>query len=135
MESFGCADLIIDYTKDQWDHVDALKGIGAVFDDVGEKLALERAKTILKEQGSFITIVSHQYGFDPSAYPPLKFASSFIFDNDATVQDKLAELIEEEKMKIVVEKTFPFTQEGVTDMIASQQTGKNKGKSIIEIAA
>lgn len=133
VESVGAADLIIDYNKDKWEEMEEIKGIDAIFDSVGEKEALERAKLTLRSDGYFVTIVSHDIGFDAAAHAPLKHAASMVLSNDAEVQDKLMTMLAAGDLKVSVEKTFPFTTEGVLEMVETQKAGKSKGKNVLKM--
>lgn len=128
----GKPDLIIDYTSEKWDEMPELKGVDAIFDAIGETDGFARAKSVVKEGGSFLSIVSFDPGFDPTAHQPrFKWAAMYALSNDSSQQDELVRLLADGKLKLDVEETFPFTSEGVQAAFAKQKGGKSKGKNVI----
>uniref|UniRef100_A0A6U0K0N9 Enoyl reductase (ER) domain-containing protein n=1 Tax=Minutocellus polymorphus TaxID=265543 RepID=A0A6U0K0N9_9STRA len=132
-------DLIINYRESDWsDHPDLI-GIDAVFDAVGEdgafgKISAEGSK-VVKEGGQFVSIASFDAGFDPAAHKPrFGFASFFCLYNSAMVQDKLAVELESGKLKVSLDKTFPFSKEGAVEMMKYIESGKGRGKNVMTIA-
>jgi len=125
-------DLIVDYTSQKWDEMPELKGIDAVFDAVGETDGFARAASVVREGGSFLSIVSFDAGFDPTAHQPgFRWAAMYALSNDSKTQDELVRLLGDKKLKLDVEETFPFTSEGVQAAFAKQKGGKSKGKNVI----
>eukprot|EP00562_Extubocellulus_spinifer_P031441 CAMPEP_0178710332 /NCGR_PEP_ID=MMETSP0699-20121125/17724_1 /TAXON_ID=265572 /ORGANISM="Extubocellulus spinifer, Strain CCMP396" /LENGTH=306 /DNA_ID=CAMNT_0020358873 /DNA_START=122 /DNA_END=1042 /DNA_ORIENTATION=+ len=132
VESFGAADLIIDYTKEKWDDHPDLQGIDGVFDAIGEEDGLERAKKIVKPDGCFSTCVTHSIGTDTKKNSDtMKFAAAYVFHHDKDAQDKLMDMLSTDKLKLVVENTFPLTQQGVMDIIDAMNSRKNMGKNTL----
>ena len=121
------ADLLVDYTSTPWEHNGALQGVDVVFDVSGEANGFAKSKTVLKEDGSFISISNFDAGFDPKAHAPLKHASFFCLAHDAAVQDDLARLISSGQLRIAIEEEFSFTEDGVLKLLSKQQAGKSHG--------
>ena len=121
----------------KWDELDTLKGLDAVIDCVGEADGFARMKAgkVVRDDGSFVTIASFDAGFDPKAHTPLAFASFHCLANKPAVQDELAAMLVEKKLKVVVEKEYPFTEAGVRDMMAAQIGGKAMGKLVLRVDA
>jgi NADPH:quinone reductase-like Zn-dependent oxidoreductase len=130
-------DLVVNYSKEKWDELDTLKGLDAVIDCVGEADGFARMKAgkVVRDDGSFVTIASFDAGFDPKAHTPLAFASFHCLANKPAVQDELAAMLVEKKLKVVVEKEYPFTEAGVRDMMAAQIGGKAMGKLVLRVDA
>jgi hypothetical protein len=129
------ADSIIDYTAGKWEEDPLVGDVDVVFDTVGEAEGFAKAKKegVLKADGAFISIGSFDAGLDPSAHPPLRFASFFCLSNNKEVQDALAGAIAAGQLVVPIEEEFPFTSEGVSALFAKQEGGKSKGKNILRI--
>lgn len=125
------ADQIINYTEEKWEENASLLGFDAVFDTVGEKDGFLRAKRILKDDGSFVSIANFDAGFDPSAHAPLKYAAWYCLKNNVFDQDYLMALMLEGKLQLPVEECFPFSMDGIQQAFAKQAGGKSMGKNII----
>jgi NADPH:quinone reductase-like Zn-dependent oxidoreductase len=135
VEQFG-PDLIVDYRKKDWSKdVPELVGIDAVFDAVGEKDGFARAVTdskVIKDGGSFVSIANQDVGFDPVAHQPrLEFGSFYCLSNSATVQDSLAGDVAEGKLKVIIDRSFPFSKEGAVDMMNYIEGGTGRGKNVM----
>ena len=97
-----------------------LKDFDAVIDTTGEEKAWKRS-SILKPDGSFVTINSFDVGFDPNGHPPRKYAAFYCLCNKPSAQDAIAKGLEEGTLKIpLVEPTYPFTEQGAKDMLIAQ---------------
>jgi len=130
------ADRIIDYTKGQWFEDGELVStkVDAVFDTVGEDGTFAASKSLLKETGSFVSIANFEVGIDPNAHAPFSFAAHYCLANDPIVQDELVGLLEQGKLKLPVEDVFPFTHEGITDLLQKQGGGKSIGKNVLTVS-
>mmetsp|Transcript_15431 Transcript_15431/g.37975 ORF Transcript_15431/g.37975 Transcript_15431/m.37975 type:complete len:339 (-) Transcript_15431:171-1187(-) len=124
-------DKIINYREEKWEESSDLKNIDAVLDTVGEENAFERAKKIVKEGGSFVSIARGDVGYVPTAHKGFKYASFYCLKNNVKDQDTLVNMIADGKLKVNVEKKFPFTKQGVTDAFNAQTSGKSMGKNVI----
>lgn len=125
------ADGLINYREVDWASSDLVKNVDAVFDTTGEADSFVKAKTILKDNGAFVSIASFDVGTDPSAHAPLRFASFMILRNDREDQDLLASMIAAGSLEVSVNRTFPFTRDGITDMFNVTAEGKSMGKNIL----
>jgi NADPH2:quinone reductase len=135
VETLG-ADRVIDYTTGPWFEDPELLSakVDAVFDTVGVDGTFAGSKAILRDAGSFLSIANMEVGFDPNAHAPLSFASHFGLANDSKIQDEMASLLEDGKLRLPIDAEFPFTREGVTALLRKQQGGKSIGKNILKIA-
>lgn len=124
-------DAIVDYTSADWSEDESLRGVDAVFDAIGERDGFARAKKVLKTDGGFLSISSHDAGFDPSAHAPLRYAAFMALSNDKAVQDEAAALLAAGSVKLAVDEVFDFTLEGVRAMFAKQDSGKSIGKNLL----
>eukprot|EP00121_Abeoforma_whisleri_P005347 Awhi_evm1s4844 len=70
-------------------------------------------------------------GFDPKGHPPLSYASFYCLSNDTRVQDLMAKQIVDGSLELVIDETFPFTNEGVQGIISKQSSGTSMGKNVI----
>lgn len=130
----GAADLIVDYGSEKWWTLDSLKGVDAVFDTVGEGEVFAHAKLIVKEGGKFLSIANHDAAYNPSAHgPQFSWASWMCLRNSPKIQDELASLIASKKLKIAIDQSFPFTEDGVQSAFAKVSSGKSIGKNVIEL--
>ena len=132
-------DLIINYCDEDWSQHDELVGIDAVFDAVGESEAFAKISAednkVVKQGGSFVSIASFDAGVDPSAHKPLfGFASFFCLYNSSKVQDKLAADLADGKLKVSIDKEFSFSKEGAVEMMKYIESGKGRGKNVMNIA-
>ena len=81
-----------------------------------------------------MSIANFEVGFDPNAHAPFSFAAYYCLANDPIVQDELAGLLEQGKLKLPVEDVFPFTHEGITDLLQKQVGGKSIGKNVLAVS-
>lgn len=130
-------DLLVDYTQSQWESHPQLRELDAVFDTVGDANALDRAVSnkVVRSDGSFLTIANSAVGFNPAGHPPLTFAAMIGLWNSPPVQDELFRLIASKELTVVVEDTFPFTEQGVRDLLSKQATKKSLGKNMLKVSA
>eukprot|EP00041_Stephanoeca_diplocostata_P014593 m.270752 g.270752 ORF g.270752 m.270752 type:complete len:337 (-) comp19741_c0_seq2:499-1509(-) len=136
VQQFG-ADSIIDYTAEKWEDLDILKGIDVVIDTVGEADAFRkvRERNVLKETGRFVSIASLDAGFDPAAHPPLEYAAFFALENRVSDQDALAADLAAGALKLQIDNVFPFTAQGITDLVGACKAGKAMGKLVLNVSA
>ncbi len=134
---FG-ADQIVNYGEKKWwlEAETGLAGFDFIFDTIGEPGTFARAQTagLVKQGGKYITIASGEAGADPAAHQPtFSYASRFTMSNDPAVQDELVRLVAEGKLKVSIDESFPFSQQGVWDIFAKVSAGKSLGKNILQI--
>ena len=130
------ADRIIDYTADQWfeDHDLVATRIDAILDTVGEDGTFAASRAVLKDTGAFLSIASFEAGVDPTAHAPLSYAARYCLINSPSDQDELAALVEQGKLDVPIDEEFPFTHEGITELIEKQQSGKSMGKNVLNVS-
>ncbi len=93
-----------------------------MLDCVGEDEAQKRAESLFKEPGK---------GRFASLYPPV---ATFMLSNSAPVQDKLMEMLSSKKLTLTIEKNFPFTDEGVHEILRKSKEGKSMGKDVLTVS-
>jgi len=129
-------DRIINYQEQEWDKLDDLKDLDAIFDTVGEERFFTRAREnrVVKKDGRFATIVCHEdIGCKPDAHPPSPFASYFCFSQDRRIQDELINMLANGKLTLPIDRQFPFTNEGLREMLRYQKSGDAMGKNLLKI--
>jgi len=129
-------DRIIDYNKEKWDHLDDLKNLDCIFDTVGEEKFFTRARdnNVVKKEGRYATIVcSEDIGKKPDAHPPSPFAAYSVFAQSKKTQDELMHCLSQGKLHLPIDRHFPFTNEGVREMLRYQKSGDSQGKNILKI--
>lgn len=128
-------DRIINYREEKWEDAADVKGYDVVLDIVGEEDALSKSRTngTLKEDGCFITITNAAIGFDPTAYPPLRFGAMICLSNNPAHQDKLASMLADGSLQQSIGTEYPFTNEGVQAMLNSIENKTAQGKCILKI--
>ncbi|MBK8397740.1 MAG: NADP-dependent oxidoreductase [Leptospiraceae bacterium] len=149
VKSLG-ADVIIDYKKENfWE---LLKDYDLVFDTMGGK-SREDSYKVLKPGGILISIsgiptpdYADKFGLNPfiktlfyllniknsSLAKKHKVNYKYLFMNASGEQlSKITKLIEDNKVKPLVDKVFPLKD--VKEAFSYQQTGRVKGKIIIQI--
>lgn len=144
------ADLIIDYKKENFQ--DKLSDYDLVFDTLGGKTRDDSYK-VLKPGGTLVSIngiptpdYAEKFGLNifiktlfyllnmknNSLAKKHKVNYKYLFMNASGEQlSKITKLIEDNKVKPLVDKTFPLKD--VKEAFAYQQTGRAKGKIIIKI--
>eukprot|EP00603_Paraphysomonas_imperforata_P008685 CAMPEP_0114429646 /NCGR_PEP_ID=MMETSP0103-20121206/9604_1 /TAXON_ID=37642 ORGANISM="Paraphysomonas imperforata, Strain PA2" /NCGR_SAMPLE_ID=MMETSP0103 /ASSEMBLY_ACC=CAM_ASM_000201 /LENGTH=337 /DNA_ID=CAMNT_0001599011 /DNA_START=59 /DNA_END=1072 /DNA_ORIENTATION=- len=137
---FG-ADKIINYRETKWEDDSELKNIDAVVDTVGEAGAFGKSKDngVVAEGGVFVSIASFDAGIDPSAHAPrLSFGAFYCLKNSPAVQDELAGMIANGKLKVCIDKSFPFNggegdaqASGARELLAYQEGGTSCGKNLL----
>eukprot|EP01035_Chromulina_nebulosa_P021921 gene21921-28382_t len=132
--SFNSADHIINYNEVEWENVSELHGIDAVYDTIGQEGTFAKAKKILKSDGRFITIANQEPGYDPTAHPPLAHAAFFGLSGNGEELTYLINLVKDGKLKVVIDGEFPFTNQGVIDLLEKTAGGKSTGKNVLIIS-
>ena len=70
----------------------------------------------------------------PTAHQPaFSYAAFFPAHHDLAIQDEMMKLVSEGKLRMPIEETFPFTQQGVWDIFAKIHSGKSLGKNVLQI--
>jgi NADPH:quinone reductase-like Zn-dependent oxidoreductase len=122
------ADEAIDYTAQPFE--EAVSDVDVVFDLVaGEDYGLRSLQT-LREGGLWICIPADVP--DPvaaAAREQSKRARSFLVEPDYAGLESLAALVEEGRLKVVIEETFPLDQAGQAQQ--RLEDGRAKGKIVL----
>lgn len=119
------ADEVIDYTK--YKLTDKTNNADVVFDSVATpEVQLESFKA-LKPRGNYVSITAPPReellkGFDISA-------TRFLFISNPEQLKQIVQLIEEEKVKVFVEKTFPLTE--AKEALMHVHKGRTRGKVVL----
>lgn len=124
-------DRIVNYREVDWSTDEELKQVDAVFDATGEQDSFPKAKSILKQDGAFISIANFDVGVDPTAHAPLRFASFMLLRNDSADQDTLASMLNAKTLVCHVNQRFEFTGNGIMEAFKVQTAGKSQGKNVI----
>ena len=61
------------------------------------------------------------------------FASFFCLYNSSKVQDMLAADLSDGKLKISIDKEFAFSKEGAVEMMKYIESGKGRGKNVMNM--
>jgi NADPH:quinone reductase-like Zn-dependent oxidoreductase len=135
VSQFG-ADKIVNYRESKWEEDPELKGLDVVFDTVGETDGFARttANGVVKETGAFVSICSPDAGYDPAAHPPLSYAAFHCLANEPSVQDELASMLASGSLTIPIDKTLPFSEENIRELVKYQESGKSTGKNVLTFA-
>ncbi|MEP7318249.1 MAG: NADP-dependent oxidoreductase [Panacibacter sp.] len=126
LKSVG-ADEVIDYTK--YTLTEKTGDADIVLDSVAtEDVQLESFK-VLKPGGKYVSITAGPReellkGFDISA-------TRFLFISNAEQLKQIVQLIEEEKVKVFVEKTFPLTE--AKEALMYVHKGRTRGKVVLVV--
>jgi len=139
------ADIVVDYKSENFE--DVISGYDVVVDAVGYDSKCERAKKVLKAGGKLVdlvTIPSIGYLSDYKGDSVVDYAKQLIkFGGDVGYKvvgvaqngaylRKIASLVEEGKVKVVIDSTFSGLGE-VEDAWARNKTGGAHGKIVIEL--
>ena len=126
LKSVG-ADEVIDYTK--YNLTDKTGNADVVLDSVATpEVQLESFKA-LKPGGKYVSITAGPReellkGFDISA-------TRFLFISNPQQLKQIVQLIEEEKIKVFIEKTFPLTE--AKKALMQVHTGRTRGKVVLVV--
>jgi len=126
LKSVG-ADEVIDYTK--YKLTDKASNADVVLDSVATpEVQLESFKA-LKPRGNYVSITAPPReellkGFDISV-------TRFLFISNPEQLKQIVQLIEEEKVKVFVEKTFPLTE--AKEALMHVHKGRTRGKVVLVV--
>ncbi len=116
------ADEVIDY-KDE-DVISRIKDVDCVFDSV---MMREKLFRILKKGGRYVSINGKPTLEEIKDYDIT--AEHFLFKSDAEDLSEIVELIEEGKLKVVIDKRFDFKE--VKNALEYQKSGHSRGKNVL----
>ncbi|PJN62711.1 Zinc-type alcohol dehydrogenase-like protein [Paenibacillus sp. GM1FR] len=121
------ADQVIDYKKENFEEI--LKDIDLVFDTMGGEVAENSYKVLKPNTGRLITIVGEPNHDTAKSHNVL--AKGIWLQPDGDQLQRMADLMEENKIKSIVGATFPFSRQGIYDAHALSETHHAVGKIVI----
>ncbi|WP_020614883.1 NADP-dependent oxidoreductase [Paenibacillus daejeonensis] len=121
------ADQVIDYKKENFAEV--IKDVDLVFDTMGGEVAENSYKVLKPNTGRLISIVGQPNQDTAKAYNVS--AKGIWLQPDGEQLQRMAELMEEKKLKSIVGATFPFSRQGIYDAHALSETHHAVGKIVI----
>ncbi len=120
------ADEVIDYTKQSFENI--LSGYDAVFDTVGGETYTKSFK-VLKKGGVIVSMLEKANADLMKQYGVTAISQSTDVNSERLA--KLAELANQEVLKIEIDKTFPLDSAG--EALEYLETGHTKGKVVLKI--
>ena len=126
LKSVG-ADEVIDYTK--YKLSEKVNNVDAVLDTVGTPEVQEESFNALKPRGRYVSITA-----GPREELLKKHeisATRFLFHSDPTQLKQIVQLIEEGKLKVFIDKTFPLTQ--AREALEYVHQGRTRGKVVLAL--
>ena len=128
VEELG-ADEVIDYTA--VDFTDTVRDIDLALDTIGADTA-RRSLHVLRPGGHLVTATSEEDTELAAAYEAAgKRFSGIAVDPDPVALRGLIELVEQGKLRVHVQQTFPF--ERITDAHRQLDTGHLQGKLVLTV--
>ncbi|MEU9188445.1 NADP-dependent oxidoreductase [Streptomyces sp. NPDC048484] len=130
VEGFG-ADEVIDYTA--VDFTEAVRDIDVVLDTIGGD-TVERSLEVLRPGGHLVTAVAEEDSVLVAKYEAagMRF-SGIAVDPDPVALRGLVELVEQGRLRVHVQETFPF--ERVADAHRLLDGGHLRGKIVLTVGA
>ena len=123
LKSFG-ADEVLNYKSIDFSKM--AKDFDAVFDSVA---SAEQTMKIIKKGGKYVSL---------TASPPDNLANSYgitatslLFQSNALQLKEIVNLVEQEKVKVSLDKTFPFLD--AVKAMEYQKLGHTKGKNVLTV--
>jgi NADPH:quinone reductase-like Zn-dependent oxidoreductase len=133
------ADVAINYHDTDWG--EELKGenydlIFATVDDAKPTPAASRAAGVLGPKGVYLCLLEQSLP-DPVPDNGQTYATFFTDSTDASGLATLAGFIKADKLKPVLHggKSFPFSEEGLASLMAVSNSGRAKGKLVLEVSS
>ena len=130
--------MVINYHEQDWGEVlsgDDYDLIFATVNDAKPLPAAERALQVLSPNGSFLCLLESILPAEDLNVSGRKFAFMLTNSKDHTSLAKLGQWAEQGVIKAVFSngKTFPFTAEGWDALMAESNSGRAKGKLVMEL--
>lgn len=127
LKSLG-ADEVIDYKKQDFEKV--LTEFDFVLDSLGGENQ-EKSFTILKVGGKLASIVSEP-NQEKAKEKNIKSGNVWLVPNGQQLE-KIANLLEQNKLRVIIGHKFPFSEEGIKEAHALSESHHAKGKIVIQI--
>ena len=121
------ADQVIDYKKEKFEEL--IKDVDLVFDTMGGEVAENSYKVLKPNSGRLISIVGEPNQDTAKSYNVS--AKGIWLQPDGEQLQKMADLMEDKKIKSIVGATFPFSRQGIYDAHALSETHHAVGKIVI----
>ncbi|MCK1993757.1 NADP-dependent oxidoreductase [Peribacillus muralis] len=127
LKSLG-ADEVIDHKKQDFEKI--LTEFDFVLDSLGGENQ-EKSFTVLKDGGKLASIVSEP-NQDKALQKNIKSGNVWLVPNGQQLA-KIANLLEQKKLKVIIGHKFPLSEEGIKEAHALSESHHAKGKIVIEI--
>jgi len=124
LKSIG-ADEVIDYTK--YNLTEKVQNVDAVLDTVGTAEVQEESFKALKPRGNYVSITAGPREVLLKNYEIS--AMRFLFHSDPAQLKQIVQLIEEEKVKVFIDKTFSLTE--ARSALEYVHKGRTRGKVVL----
>lgn len=129
LKSMG-ADEVIDYTKQSLPEM--VKDADAVLDTISSPETQLQSLKALKKGGRYVSIVSLNIPLDEKLLAEYGVkGSKFLFQSNPQQLKQIVQLIEAEKIKVVIDKRFKL--EDIKEALSYMKAGRTRGKNIISI--
>ena len=119
------ADEVIDYHEHKIE--DVLQDYDAVFDTID---ALDEGLAILKPTGKLVTIAGHPTQQQQEAQPS---ATAWWLQPNGKQLAELGDLVAKGEVKVIIDSTFPLTEDGLRAAHERSQTNHARGKIVINV--
>ncbi|MPR34951.1 NADP-dependent oxidoreductase [Salmonirosea aquatica] len=116
------ADEVVDYKRD--DLTETIQDVDAAFDSMATSAQLFK---MLKKGGRYVSITAKPSQELAESYGVS--ATNFLFHSDAAQLSQLVALIEEGKIKVFLDKTFPLAEAKAA--LEYQKQGHSRGKNVL----
>ena len=124
LKSIG-ADEVIDYTR--YNLTEKVQNVDAVLDTVGTAEVQEESFKALKPRGNYVSITAGPREMLLKNYEIS--ATRFLFHSDPAQLKQIVQLIEEEKVKVFIDKTFSLTE--ARSALEYVHKGRTRGKVVL----
>jgi len=129
LKSVG-ADEVIDYTR--YKLSDIVKNVDAVLDTISSAETQNSSLEALKKGGHYVSIVSLDIPLDENILSKYEVKGiKFLFQSNAEQVKQIVELIEEGKVKVIIDRRFEMEQ--ITEALSYMKNGRTRGKNILNI--
>ena len=124
------ADVVVDYTKEEWSVALAGHEYDLVFDTIGKQEDWANAAKVLKKGGDFISVAN--FAADPAANEANVF-KNFLLKSDGGDLTDLVAMVEAGKLTVAVDSVVPFAD--VPKALARSLAQANAGKIVVDLGA
>jgi len=122
------ADLIIDYTKENWEEILKDQNYDVIYDTAGGEKHWENAQQVLKEGGVFTTIVG--YKASSESKKGIKFIPYLTKENFEDLEE-IAKIIQAGKVKATIAEVFSLDK--ALEAFELSKTHRAVGKIIVNM--